>query len=96
MKINNMEQKQNYIPKFKLSQKVKHIGSSNLFEFDKRHGKKKNEYTIDEVINYNDIEGYFPQSVPLKYGGGGIGDIGECHYIIGGRWEVTESELEAL
>ena len=79
-----------------LGQKVKHIGKYSVFEFDKRRGKKKNEYTIDEVINYNDIEGYFPQSVPLKFGGGGIGDIGECHYIIGCRWEVTESELEAL
>lgn len=91
-----MEEKLNYIPKFKLNQKVKHIGKSNLFEFDKRNGKKKNEYTIEEVINYNDVKGYFPQSVPLKFRGGAIGDKGECHYIIGGRWEVTESDLEAI
>lgn len=91
-----MEEKQNYTPKFKLNQKVKHIGMSSLFEFDKRNGKKKNEYTIDEVINYNDVKGYFHQSVPLKFSGGAIGDKGECHYIIGGRWEVTESDLEAI
>jgi len=89
-----MEEKQNYIPKFKLKQKVKYIGSNGLFEFDKRNGKKKNEYTIDEIINYNEVRGYFPQSVPLKYSG--REDKGECRYLIGGRWSVTESDLEAL
>ena len=94
----NIEQKtkQNYIPMFKLGQKVKYIGASNLFEFDKRNGKKRNVYTIDEVINYNNVEGYFPQSVPLKFGGGAIGNKSECHYIIGGRWRVTESDLEKI
>lgn len=94
-----MEEKQNYVPKFKLGQVVKYVGDNKLFEFDKRIGKRKNEYAVGEVINYNDVTGYFPQSVPLKFGGGTIGDKGECHYIIGFRdhlWEVTESELEPI
>lgn len=42
------------------------------------------------------LKGYFPQSVPLKFGGDAIGNKSECHYIIGGRWRVTESDLEKI
>lgn len=85
------EDKEDYIPKFKLGQAVKYIGNGNLLEFSK---KKKNVFYIDEIINYNTTKGYFPQMLPIKscY----IEDKGECYYLIDERWQVPESDLEAI
>ena len=86
-----MIEKENYVEKFKLRQKVKYIGDLDLAGF--MH-KKKNIFTIDEVINYNDVKGYFPQTLSLK--DTPYEDKGECRYLIGGRWSITESELESI
>jgi hypothetical protein len=84
-----MKEKENYTPKFKLSQKVRYVGPLDIVEFMR---KKNNIFTIDEIINYNDVKGYYPQSVPLKFSY--MTDNGECRYLIGGRWNVTESDLD--
>ena len=83
-------EKKNFIPKFKIGQRIRYIGKTKIVEF--LH-KKNNIFTIDEIINYNNVEGYFPQCVPLKYS---FHNSNECHYLIGGRWNVTESELISI
>lgn len=85
-----MKNKANYPEKFKVGQKVRYIGSTKIVEFLK---KSDNIFTIDEVINYNDVHGWYPQCVELKWSASR--DEGECRYLIGGRWNVSESELVA-
>ena len=84
-------EKKNFIPKFKIGQRIRYIGKTKIVEF--LH-KKNNIFTIDEIINYNNVEGYFPQCVPLKYSF--RNNSNECHYLIGGRWNVSESELISI
>lgn len=84
-------EKKNFIPKFKIGQRVKYIGKTNIVKF--LH-KKNNIFSIDEIINWNNVEGYFPQCVPLKYSF--RDNANECHYLIGGRWDVSESELSSI
>lgn len=80
--------KENYVPKFKVGQRIKYIGHLDIVKF--LH-KKDNIFTIDEVINYDNVSGFFPQCLPLKYFQ--REDNNECRYLIGGRFNVSESEL---
>ena len=87
----NRVEKEDYIPKFKLGQRVKYIGSVDLSRFSR---SKDGSFSIDEIINYNTVKGYYPQSCPIK--DSWRGDDGTCQYIIGGRWHVFEKELEEI
>ena len=85
------EEKEDYIPKFKLGQKVKYVGNIDL---PNKTGRKLIYTTIDEIINYNTVKGYFPQARPIKEDW--RGDDGCCQYIIGDKWHVYEKDLEAI
>ena len=91
-----MEEKPNYIEKFKVGQKVRYVGpdkKSFLQFIHLKDTKKDNVFYIDAVINYNNVHGYFPRLCPLKWS---FDDEGECRYLLDGRWSVTESDLEAI
>lgn len=91
-----MEGKQNYIEKFKVGQRVRYVGpdKKSFLEFlHKKDSKKDNVFVIGEVINYNGVHGWYPQTVNLKLSS--FDDKGECRYLLDGRWSVTESDLEA-
>lgn len=92
-----MKEKQNYIEKFKVGQRVRYVGSDkkSFLEFlHKKDTKKGNVFVIDEVINYNDVHGWYPQTLNLKWCSSMDND--ECRYLLDGRWSITESDLEAV
>ena len=92
-----MKEKQNYVEKFKVGQKVRYVGSdkkSFLGFLHLKDNKKENVFIIGEIINYNDAHGWYPQTIELRRCPSE--DEGECRYLIDGRWSITESNLEAV